>query len=236
MNMDFNDRLIMATYQNDYPLVKELIEMDEFDERIVHDIELLYHPFPLYYITMCNRKVLDSGFRDDLMPMVNAHKKNADLLLDLWKTRFGVDTDSEIDYHRYKIHFFSDADNCPAEEILMDPVQKYLDGGCRQIDIDLYVAVSKFKFKKVKKLLDKGANPDADLLPVGEQNTDNAKICFKRIGRECSFLGTCEVIPQMFGEEDPCCYDRVIDERKIGCLVGWAAHEEMCNLLEKAMN
>lgn len=141
--MDFNDCLIMATYQNDYALVRELIESDEFDEGVIHDTGLLHVPFPLYYITICNRKVLSSGFRDELKPLANAHLRNVELLLDLWKNRFGVNTDIRMDYSRYKCYFFCDSDQDTIEDIMCEPVSKFLDNGCRQIDIDLFFCRNK---------------------------------------------------------------------------------------------
>lgn len=230
--MDFNDRLILATYQNDYALVKKLIDSKRFDESIIHDIGLLYVPFPLYYITICNKKVLSRGFRPNLMPIVNEHLKNVDLLLDLWKNRFGVRIGRKIGFKQYKSYFYSDPDEFTIEDILLKPVQNYLDNGCQQIDIDLFEAVCKFQFNKVRKLLEQGANPYADLLPVGDDNLEDSWNCIDRIGPECSSLGTCEVLPQMFGEENFCTYVRTIDDDKIGSLIGWAAHEEMYDLID----
>ena len=91
--------------------------------------------------------MLSSGFRDDLIPFVNAHLRNVELLLDLWKNRFCVNTYIRMDYNRYKYYYYCDSDEDTIEDIKCEPASKFLDNGCRQIDIDLFFAGINEKFR-----------------------------------------------------------------------------------------
>lgn len=233
IKLSFNEILIKATYHNNYDLVKELIHMDEFNKSFIYDIGLLNTPFPLYYITMCFKRVMWLDFREEYKPFVEMQRINIDKLLKLWHDEFDVDTTSPIDYKKYKDFFFSAWDEDTIDDVLMNPVQDYLDNNCREIDLKLFEAVDKFHFEEVKRLLEMGANPDAELTTSKEPDPEDYWNCFNRIGTECSFLCTCEIWPLITENQDVWYLKNPLDSREIGDLVGWAAHEEMYALLLK---
>ena len=157
ITLTFKELLIKATFHNNYELVCELLEWDEFDESIIRDIGLLNVSFPLYYITMCYKRTMWGEFRADIMPFVGKQRKNIDKLLQLWRKRFGVDVNETIDYKKYEAYFYCLSDDETDRDVLLNPRCKYTENGCRNIDIDLFIAVDKFQFSKVKELLETNA-------------------------------------------------------------------------------
>ena len=235
ITLTFNEILIKATFHNCYEIVLKLVESKDFDKSIIEDIGILNVPFPLYYITMCYKKVMWTEFRQEVMPFVKQQQQNIDQLLNLWKNRFGVDIDAKIDYKKYEDYFYCLSDDDTDMDVFLDPIQLFLDNGCRQIDLDLFDAVDKFQFSRVKELLEKGADPDANLIPIN-CNDDDPFNCLDRIGGECSYLCTCQIFPLIKDTHGAWYITYPIGDREIGDLVGWAAHEEMYNLLENYNN
>ena len=235
ITVTFNELLIKATFHNNYELVCELLEWDEFDESIIRDIGLLNVSFPLYYITMCYKRTMWGEFRADIMPFIEKQRINIDKLLQLWKERFGADVDEIIDYKKYEDYFYCLSDDETDRDVLLDPREKYTENGCRDIDIELFIAVDKFQFSKVKELLERGANPDANLVPIDDKDKDfqDPWNCLDRIGAECSYLCTCQIFSHINKPHGAWYINYALTEREIGDLIGWAAHEDMYKLLEQ---
>ena len=236
--LSFKGIVIKATYHNDYNFVKKLIERDDFDERIIHDIGLMDVPFPLYYITMCYKQTLWQDFIPEIMPFIKEQREKVDQLLSLWKERYYVDVDSPIDYKKYYEYFYCLAEEDTDDDVFFAPRSKYTENGCREIDLDLFVAVKKFQFSKVKELLECGANPDANLVSIDDKGKDykDPWNCMDDIGSECSYLCTCEVLPNIKDKNGKWYYNIPIRNTDIGDLLGWAAHEDMYRLLEQYVN
>ena len=66
IRLSFNEWLIKATFHNEYELVVQLIDSDDFDEAIIHDIGILDTPFPIYYISMCYKQSLEEDFVESI--------------------------------------------------------------------------------------------------------------------------------------------------------------------------
>lgn len=230
--MNYKERLIKAVFHNQYEIVRELISSKEFDRAIIDDTGIFdYAPFPLYYITLCYKRFMWNNFIDEVMPMILEHRKNIDILLDLWKNDFGIDVNQTINYKKYERDFFCSNDSETKEDVFWNPVEKFIEAGFREIDLDLYEAVEKFHFDEVEKLLKQGANPDVDLLPIDDLDSDDPFNCLDRIGVECSYLCTCEVLFLLKIVNKQWYQEWPISSEDIGNLVGLAAHKDMYNLL-----
>jgi len=66
IRLSFNEWLIKATFHNEYELVVKLIDSDDFDDAIIHDIGILDTPFPIYYISMCYKQSLEEDFVESI--------------------------------------------------------------------------------------------------------------------------------------------------------------------------
>ena len=141
--------------------------------------------------------------------------------------RFGVDFSEEIPFNDYANAgvFYADREEDTWEDIfLVDDYSALKKLGATDLDIQLYIAVSKFKFGEVLQLLENGAKPDAIIW------ADEEWSCKDRIGLEASYLGT-YVYPILFEEND--CSGSKSDVSDGLCnLIGLAAHHAMYNLLE----
>jgi len=230
--MTYKEKLIKAVFHNQYDLVKDLLRSDEFDKKILDDISIFeYAPFPLYFITMCYKHFMWNDYAEEIMPMILRHRKNIDALLELWKNEYGIDVTQKIDYKKYERDFFCTEDSETTDDVLWDPVEKFLKAGYRRIDIKLYEAVEKFHFDEVEKLLMQGAKPDVDLLPIDDLESNDPWNCLDRIGNECSYLCTCEVLFQLKIVNEHWYQDCPITSKEIGDLIGLSAHEDMYKLL-----
>lgn len=220
------DLLIKATLYNDYDMVVDLIGLDEFDNSILQDTGMFDVLFPLHYITVCyNAPGLLEGFMEELMPDVECHKKGRDALLRLWADHFGLDVNVEIDYNKMQDYFFCSHDDDTFEDVFYKDLQYFLDKGYRQIDIDLYDATKRFRFDKVKPLLDQGASPNARFIIEGE-NFDDEFSCFSHLGHECSYLAT-----HCFQKNKY--YNKPLTGMDVRDLIGWSAFEKMYSLMEQ---
>ena len=235
--MTYKERLIKAVFHNQYDLVKDLLTSDDFDKKILDDTGIFeYAPFPLYYITMCYKQFMWNDYIEEVMPMILRHRKNIDALLELWKNEYGIDVTQKIDYKKYERDFFCTEDSETTDDVLWNPIEKFLKAGFRRIDIELYEAVEKFQFDKVDKLLKQGANPDVDLLPIDDMDSHDPFNCIERIGGERSYLCTCEVLFQLKIVNEQWYQDWPITSKEIGDLIGLAAHEDMYKLLIQYIN
>lgn len=90
---------------------------------------------------------------------VEDFKKRNDRIIEIFKKELGV-VFAPIDYQSYHDDFYcTDANNTPEDILFVDSIQVLLDHGFRQIDIDLYCNVAKFRFDETRSLLEQGANP-----------------------------------------------------------------------------
>lgn len=237
ISLSFNEALIKATYHNKYELVSKLIKCDEFDENIIQDIGLLDIPCPLYYITICCKRTMRGEFRADTMPFVKKQRIRIDKLLQLWRERIGVDVDAKIDYKKYEKYFHCYSDDESDEYVLMDPREKYTENGCREIDIDLFIAVVKFQFSKVKELLEIGANPNARLFTIDDKELfyEDYLNCLDRIEEECAYICVDKTFLILKETHGTWYINWPISDEDIGHLIGWAAHKDMYKLLEQCV-
>jgi hypothetical protein len=234
ISLSFNEWLIKATFHNEYELVVQLIDSDDFDEAIIHDIGILDTPFPIYYISMCYKQSLEEDFVESIMPWIEKLRTDVDKLLKLWEDRFYIDIHAQIDYKNYAKYFYCNSDDDSEEDILLDPRKHFCENGCRDIDLDLFIAVSRFKFNEVKEILENGANPNANLLPITDvgKYDDDSLNCMDRIGGESSYLWTCEISMQLKLMYEDWYINRNISDEDLGNLIGLAAHKRMWKLLK----
>jgi len=139
-----------------------------------------------------------------------------------------------IEYNQLCDCFYCQAPD-DTEEVGMEDIQVFLKRGYREIDLRLYNAAERFSFSETKELLDLGANPDITFYETEEdEKRDDGYNILDRIWSECSFLGSCEVLPEFKSYEErrffPYMNQKNI-ENLLGDLIGLAAHEEMYDLL-----
>ncbi len=231
--LSFDQILIKAVYHNLYDVVVGMVQSNRFNNRLLEDIGICETPFPIYYITQCYKRVMWEDFIEETMPMVLEHRKRIDDLLLFWEEKCGVDTHQKIDYKKYGELFCCADETDSMDDIFFDDIQKYLDNGCRMIDLELFGAVEKFQFERVKDLLEKGANPEAKLISIDEKDKNDYDNCFDCVGMECSYLCSCEVFPMLKGKLGAWYINYAITDKDLGDLLSWAAHEDMYKLLNE---
>lgn len=231
--LSFDQILIKSVYHNMYDVVVDMVKSSRFNNRLLEDIGICEMPFPIYYITLCYKRVMWQDFIEETMPMVLEQRKRIDDLLLFWEENCGVDIHQKIDYKKYSELFYCADETDSIEDVFFDDIQKYLDNGCRMIDLELFEAVEKFQFERVKDLLEKGANPEAKLISIDEKDKNDYYNCFDRIGMECSYLCSCEVFPMLKKKLGAWYINYAITDKDLGDLLGWAAHEDMYKLLNE---
>lgn len=150
-------------------------------------------------------------------------------VIDFWLEFYGVDELPQPKYEDYTIDdFFCAMLEDDDEEILDAPKEAFIQHGCREIDVDLYLATDRFQFNKAEALLKQGANPCAELHYSG--NPDHGDWAYHRIGAEVVFLAL-ELLPlykEAFDGQTPTLHG---DEYRD--LLGLAEHVKMEKLFEK---
>lgn len=243
--MSNTDKLISAVFYSDIDTVKSIIASDDFDKNVLQDIEISQTPFPLYYLTLCiDVVVVPENFtlyRQAAFDVRNRCNK----MLDFWKNYYQISQFEPIEYNRYwdinGFYCYEPTDG--VNDIMSEPVSELLKVGNRQIDIELFCAVSKFHFLEVERLLKAGANPNADLFTEedlkikDETGLWDVENCIEKIGGECSCLcsqvfDSLVYIPSYNND----LMDNMRNAYELGELVGWAAHEIMYDLLKNNLS
>jgi hypothetical protein len=163
--------LLLAVITNDIDLVKKLLPLHE-STGFIDDIGQKKLPFPLHYVTLCNktRWRYPEEWSDTQMAIKINHKVNK--MFNFWKEYMNIDTFPEIDY----ISFCEDAWNLRWDnDICGEEATEYIKAGYTEKDIELYIAAKHFELNRVEKLLNEGVNPNIWLsLTNDDSNSINA--------------------------------------------------------------
>lgn len=227
-NTDYRKQCIKAAFFALPDRLQALIDKGQFDKGLLEGINLGegIPPLPVWRIPQLWKiaigvdieNYIDTA-QDDLRDFVARN----DAVMDIFVKTFGVEY-STIDFQKYHECFYSEEPDWSYEDFTSDVNPEFLleEFGTRPQDIELFCAVERFDFTRVKELLEQGATPYAKVYEDGSCN------CYERIEMENSFLCTCQLCwawsPERYSP---------IGEREIGDLIGWAAHETMYQWLDK---
>lgn len=222
-----NEKLcIKAAFYAHPERLQEMIDVGKFDKELLVDIK--FRPdvpaFPIWRIPQCWKIAMGDvdDYRDEIQETVKDFIARNNAVMDIFATHFGVEY-TPIDFQQYHECFYSEDPEWSDEEIFdEDPAVLMKKFGTRPIDIQLYCAVERFDFPRVKELLEQGANPYVEVYEDGSANS------FNRIGDECSYLCTCQLSYAWDTKRDD-----ALDHNEIEDLIGWAAHETMYQWMEK---
>ena len=166
---------------------------------------------------------------DDKQEAVAWMEERTKCVIDFWREFYGVDELPQPKYEDYTIDdFFCAMLEDDDEDILDAPKEAFIQHGCREIDVDLYLATDRFQFNKAESLLKQGANPCAELHYSG--NPDHGDWAYHRIGAEVVFLAL-ELLPlykEAFDGQTPTLHGEEYRD-----LLGLAEHVKMEKLFEK---
>ena len=129
--------------------------------------------------------------------------------------------------------FYCAWDDETDDDLLFHSKCEFIALGKREIDLDLYCAVQRFQFDKVKELLEQGANPQAEIYD-GLNDYDvpsDSWSAIDRIDEEVLYLccETVDFLRQLFNKQAYW----FLGEMLFHHILGLAAHLEMERLLEK---
>ena len=227
-----SNQLLEACLFSDLEGIKEGLK-EVSDRSVLEDVNLYSIPTPLYHLTLLNQMVFDTEYWTDLVDdkqeVVVWMEERTRSVIDFWKEYYGVEGLPQPKYEDYTIDdFFCAMLEDDDEDILDAPKDVLIQRGCREIDLDLYLATDRFQFNKAEALLRQGANPLAPLIrcedsEYGEQACD-------RIDTEISFLAL-ELLPvyrEVLVGKSP-----EINDNEYRVLLGLAEHIKMSKLFEK---
>ena len=227
-----SNKLLEACLFSDLEGIKEGLK-EITDKSALEDVNLYSIPTPLYHLTLLNQMVFDTEYWTDLVDdkqkVVVWMEERTKSVIDFWKEYYGVEELPQPKYEDYTIDdFFCAMLEDDDEDILDAPKDVLIQRGCREIDLDLYLATDRFQFNKAETLLMQGANPSAPLLRC-EDSEYGEQACV-RIDIEISFLAL-ELFPvyrEVLVGDSPELRDN--DYRD---LLGLAEHVKMSKLFEK---
>lgn len=234
ISLSYRDALVTAVYHNFPDAVSQLLDCEEFDNALFQDIGLddARNPYPIYLITQCYKVIFSGEFIDTIMPWIIEQRLNTARILRIWSEKLGIDINRPVDFYKYKSCFYSDEDDADYEDVFcLDKLQDFLDNGYRNIDTDLYMAVNKFQYEKVRELLAKGANPDANLVPVNGDDSDPYN-CRTRIGDEIAYLSS-EVLPLLHDKYQGWVANYPVNAKQVEDVIGYAAHKVMWEVMKE---
>lgn len=223
--MDVNRKYINAVFNFDVETFKTLLNTEPFDKSLLSDIKFANDaPCPIYRITQCWEIIFEhpEDWNENYRGVIAENKKRNLEIKQIFTDIYNVDF-KPIDFYNTNFCFFRDERDATCEDVFVGESRNELMAkGYRGIDIDLYVAVNKFDFAEVEKLLETGANPACRF----SDDTD----CIGRISIECSFLET-ELQDIIIYNKHHSPTDN--DVQALIDLIGLATHESMYSLLSK---
>ena len=227
-----SNQLLRACLFSDLEGIKDGLK-EVSDRSVLEDVNLYSIPTPLYHLTLLNQMVFDTEYwtdiDDDKQEAVAWMEERTKCVIDFWREFYGVDELPQPKYEDYTIDdFFCAMLEDDDEDILDAPKDAFIQHGCREIDVDLYLATNRFQFNKAEALLKQGANPCAELHYSG--NPDHGDWAYHRIGAEVVFLAL-ELLPlykEAFDGQTPTLHGEEYRD-----LLGLAEHVKMEKLFEK---
>ena len=231
----FNDVEKVIDFKNRYP------QLYAMKNSFLIDGQKESHSFDLMNLTFFNQAIwsVDSWI-NEIRPFIEKIRQQTTQMLDYWRSELGRhDIMRTIEYNHYWDCFYCEDPAVTNEIGLSESIQDYVKNGYREIDLMLYNRAECFDFIETKRLLELEANPDITFYENKEDEMRyNGYNILDRIGDECSFLGSCEVLPY-FKKYDFYVYYSNISKKIInnlfGDLLGLAAHEEMYKLLTSCL-
>ncbi len=184
----------------------------------------------LRILTLLNQTIWnDDTWSEEIQPLVERNRQKTRKMLAFWNSELAVPKlNKAIAYNSY-YEFFYCEEPADTEKIDLNTVQFYVGMGFREIDARLHNRVECFDFAAVRKLLDQGANSTVSFY----EDEQDAGGVFERIETEHSYLSSCSIIPE-FVQFEKIAYQQNFDTRAMfGDLLGFAAHQEMYNLLNE---
>lgn len=227
-----SNQLLRACLFSDLEGIKDGLK-EVSDRSVLEDVNLYSIPTPLYHLTLLNQMVFDTEYwtdiDDDKQEAVAWMEERTKCVIDFWRELYGVDELPQPKYEDYTIDdFFCAMLEDDDEDILDAPKDAFIQHGCREIDVDLYLATNRFQFNKAEALLKQGANPCAEL--KYNENQYDVDWAYHRIGAEVVFLAL-ELLPlykEAFDGQTPTLHGEEYRD-----LLGLAEHVKMEKLFEK---
>lgn len=227
-----SNQLLRACLFSDLEGIKDGLK-EVSDRSVLEDVNLYSIPTPLYHLTLLNQMVFDTEYwtdiDDDKQEAVAWMEERTKCVIDFWREFYGVDELPQPKYEDYTIDdFFCAMLEDDDEDILDAPKDAFIQHGCREIDVDLYLATNRFQFNKAEALLKQGANPCAEL--KYNENQYDVDWAYHRIGAEVVFLAL-ELLPlykEAFDGQTP-----ILHGEEYRDLLGLAEHVKMEKLFEK---
>ena len=227
-----SNQLLRACLFSDLEGIKDGLK-EVSDRSVLEDVNLYSIPTPLYHLTLLNQMVFDTEYWTDIdedkQEAVAWMEERTKCVIDFWREFYGVDELPQPKYEDYTIDdFFCAMLEDDDEDILDAPKDAFIQHGCREIDVDLYLATNRFQFNKAEALLKQGANPCAEL--KYNENQYDVDWAYHRIGAEVVFLAL-ELLPlykEAFDGQTPTLHGEEYRD-----LLGLAEHVKMEKLFEK---
>lgn len=227
-----SNQLLEACLFSDLEGIKEGLK-EITDKSALQDVNLYSIPTPLYHLTLLNQMVFDTEYwtdiDDDKLEAVAWMEERTKRVVDFWREYYGVEELPPVQYEKYtEDDFFRAWLEDDDEEILDAPREAFIQHGCREIDIDLYLATDRFQFNKAETLLMQGANPCAEL--QYNDNQYDVDWAYHRIGAEVVFLAL-ELLPIYKDAFDG--QKQTLHGETCRYLLGLAEHVKMEKLFDK---
>ena len=227
------EELANALFNVEPKLVKELLGKIPDRTPIPY-----YSDMPIHYITrfveMAINKVED--YNESFQPRVRQALRDNDEIKQMLSEKFGVNFIDPIPFHQMaQDGYFSpwNYDEDGYDEVFFtDDVQQLKSLGATDIDLELYSAVMKFDFDKVKQLLEQGANPAAKIMGEDYEYTHRPDTAISEIGQE--IIGLPHIFNTAFLDDKKEAIKRLGEN--VYYLTSLAAHNQMYNLLESYCN
>lgn len=232
----FSIQLLTSCLLSDLAGIKAGLK--ELPEDCVHqNTNLFSASTPLYYITLYNKMAWEpscwGGSKGNGSELLTWMKRRTTEVEEFWKEYMRVEKLPEPNYQQYAGDDFRASLDFEDETYILDGSREsYIAQGCRNVDLDLYIATTRFEYDKVEELLQQGANPNAELycIEVDEDGFAPSISADDYISSEICWYSDnlLPILEDTYAGKEP-----EIDWTHFDQLLGLAAYIKMGKLFEK---
>lgn len=192
----------------------------------------------LFFIYAYGLKVLldDDTWNEEFQPIISHFRMENEVIWNFLIENKMVPDDYQRKFINYAKGFAIESIDDSYEDIFLTPVERLINNGATQLDLDLYRASVSLEFEETQRLLELGAVPDKDIL-IMDSDDDECPEIWSSLGNAFTLWNdayeSCMDFHLIWEEEYEVGVKQTLSDSVFSQIIISAAYKLMYELLEK---